>query len=129
MTAVLDANIWISALLFGGTPGKALLKAYERGRIAICEEIAAEVVEVADRKFSQRAAVVKARLDALLVDALWVAVQGEVHVVRDPDDDMVLECARNGKAEFIVSGDRDLLELREFEGIPIVTAAQFVAMP
>jgi uncharacterized protein len=45
-------------------------------------------------------------------------------VSRDPDDDTVLACALAAQADLIVSGDQDLLVLRVFEGIPIVTAAQ-----
>jgi putative PIN family toxin of toxin-antitoxin system len=47
-------------------------------------------------------------------------------VCRDPDDNMVLECAVEGNAQYIVSGDKDLLELKEFRGIRIVRAAEFL---
>ena len=47
-------------------------------------------------------------------------------VCRDPDDNMVLECALEGHAQYIVSGDKDLLELKEFRGIRIVRAAEFL---
>ena len=127
MITVLDTNVWISGLLFGGNPEEALIKAYEQGVIAICREIVAEIEEVAARKFSQRRAHLKARLDTLLLDALWATVQGEVHICRDPDDNIVLECAWNAKAQLIVSGDLDLLDLREFEGIRILTVGQFLS--
>jgi uncharacterized protein len=44
----------------------------------------------------------------------------------DPDDDHVLECAIAGKADFVVSGDRHLLKLGPYEGIPIVSVRQFM---
>jgi uncharacterized protein len=47
-------------------------------------------------------------------------------VPTDPDDDHVLACALTGNAELIVSGDRDLLSLKTFRGIPIVAAAEAV---
>jgi uncharacterized protein len=47
---------------------------------------------------------------------------------RDPDDNMVLECALVGHAQYIVSGDKDLLELKEFRGIRIVRAAEFLKL-
>ena len=47
---------------------------------------------------------------------------------RDPDDNMVLECALEGHAQYIVSGDMDLLELKEFHGIRIVRAAEFLRL-
>lgn len=56
-----------------------------------------------------------------------VEISGTVKViVADPDDDKFIECAIVGKAEAIVSGDRHLLELDEYKGIPIMTAAEFV---
>jgi predicted nucleic acid-binding protein len=49
-------------------------------------------------------------------------------VCRDPDDNMVLECALEGHVQYIVSGDKDLLELKEFRGIRIVRAAEFLSL-
>ena len=49
-------------------------------------------------------------------------------VLNDPDDDHVLACALTAKAELIVSGDRDLLKLKTFREIPIVTAAEAVTL-
>jgi len=49
-------------------------------------------------------------------------------VPRDPDDNAVLECAIEGKAAFIVSGDKDLLELKKFRGIEIVHASEFLTI-
>jgi putative PIN family toxin of toxin-antitoxin system len=47
-------------------------------------------------------------------------------IVSDPDDDAVLACAVAARAEIIVSGDSHLLDLKEYEGVPIVTAAQLL---
>jgi putative PIN family toxin of toxin-antitoxin system len=47
-------------------------------------------------------------------------------VPRDPEDNMVLECAIEGQAQYIVSGDKDLLVLKEFRGIQIVRASDFL---
>lgn len=47
-------------------------------------------------------------------------------VVRDPKDRMILACAVRGKADFIVSGDKDLLTLNNYKGIPILTSKQFL---
>jgi putative PIN family toxin of toxin-antitoxin system len=126
---VFDTNIWISALLFGGKPEQAILKAYEEDEIAICQQIADEIEEVATRKFAQQAGQIKDKLERLMVNALWVTVRGELKVSRDPDDDIVLECARNAYAHIIVSGDDDLLDLRQFGGIHILTANQYLSGP
>jgi hypothetical protein len=47
-------------------------------------------------------------------------------VPRDPEDNMVLECAIEAEAEYIVSGDKDLLELKEYRGIRIIRAGDFL---
>jgi len=51
----------------------------------------------------------------------------EAVIVADPDDDVVLACAVAARAEAIVSGDNHLLDLKQYEGIPILTAAQLLA--
>jgi len=126
---VLDTNIWISALFFGGKPEQALLKAFEEDTIAVCKQLVEEIEEVAVRKFSQQARLIRKRLDELTTSALWVEVLGDLKVSRDPDDDVILECARNANAQVIVSGDNDLLDLKYFEGIPIMTAGQYLRAP
>lgn len=126
MIVVLDTNVWISALFFGGKPEQALLKAFEEDTVAVCKQLIEEIEEVAVRKFLQQAGPVKKRLDELTANALWIKVLGELKVSRDPDDDVILECARNSKAQVIISGDNDLLDLKYFEGIPIMTAGQYL---
>jgi predicted nucleic acid-binding protein len=49
-------------------------------------------------------------------------------VKEDPDDDKFLDCAIECKADYIVSGDRHLLELRGYPGIKIITASQFLEL-
>ena len=49
-------------------------------------------------------------------------------VAADPDDNRILECAHASKSEYIVTGDKDLLRLREFEGIQIITLADFLEL-
>ncbi len=48
------------------------------------------------------------------------------HVIRDPKDQIVLGCAVGGQADYIVSGDKDLLTLERYENIPIITATGFL---
>ena len=67
---------------------------------------------------------------ATLLEQDALVVPGEIDatgaVPADPADDMVLACAVEGQADLIVSGDRHLLDLGEYQGIPIVTARQFL---
>ena len=65
-------------------------------------------------------------LHALLAAAELVTITERITACRDPKDDKFLELAVNGHADLIVSGDADLLTLNPFQGIPIVTPADFV---
>lgn len=54
-----------------------------------------------------------------------INVSTDIHVCRDPDDDKFISCAVDGKCVYVVSGDNDLLVLKDYEGIEIMTVAQF----
>lgn len=78
-----------------------------------------------DRYVGQRRrAVYLAQLQAA---SEWVAIAGAKLGCRDPDDDKFLETALMGKVDFLVTGDRDLLEVSSFHEIPILTPADFLA--
>ena len=68
-----------------------------------------------------------AMADELRAFSRIVSIPGLLKVIAaDPDDDAIVECAMVGQAEFIVSGDHHLLELKSHSGIQIVTAAEFL---
>ena len=59
-----------------------------------------------------------------------VAIPKLLHaLLRDPDDNMVLECAVGGNAQYIVTGDKDLLVLKTFRGVQIPRASEFLKVP
>ena len=130
MIVVLDSGIWISALQFGGTPRAALEKALIEDRVAICDQIEEEVVQVLLRKFAWEMRRIRESLGMLLQDAVRVAVLGTLQgACRDAKDDMVVECAVNAGADIIVSGDKDLLILGNYRGVRVVTAHEYVRGP
>lgn len=125
---VLDTNVYISALLFGGLPGSLLDLAFLRSfTLIISPALLEELDEKLRGKFGvpvEDAALVRARLEKV---AEVVQPQESLHVIADDaDDNRVLECAVKGKADVIVSGDRHLLKLAEYQGISIVTVRQFL---
>ena len=93
----------------------------------------AELDEVLQRpKFAQRLTLAGVTTHALVLGYAALARLIEPAVIvpvveEDPDDDAVLACAVAAQAEAIVSGDSHLLDLKEYEKIPVVTAAQLVA--
>jgi uncharacterized protein len=69
----------------------------------------------------------RAFVSALTAAAELVVILQGVHICRDPKDNLILEVALNGKADFILTGDHDLLTLGHFHGIPIRTPADYLA--
>ena len=132
MRIVLDTNVVTSALLWRGIPYQLLqairlrsnLKPYSSA--ALLEELADVLTRRSLSK--QLAAVGKQAADVLLDYTLAVqiieAAPLSAPVCRDPDDDDVLALALAAQADWIVSGDQDLLVLGHFEAIPILTARQ-----
>lgn len=125
---VLDTNVYISALMFGGLPGALLDLAFLRSfTLIISLALLDELDEKLREKFgvsSRDAALVRARLKNV---AQLVEPQELLAVIKDdPDDNRVLECAVEGAADLIVSGDRHLLKLASYQGISIVTVRQFM---
>lgn len=129
MIVVIDSGIWVSAWEFGGTPAAALERAISSGLVATCEEIENEVVRVLFRKFHRSPEKIRGRLQSSLAESIRVEVSGEVSgICRDPNDDCILECAVKAGAEFIITGDNDLLILGQYGGIRILTAREYLEL-
>lgn len=130
MRLVLDTNTAISGLLWGGTPGR-LIEAAKVGRVELVSSapLLAELQGVLSRpkfaqQLAQRGVTVGEVFDgyAALV-RLVVPASIAPTIARDPADDQVLAAAVAGQADLIVSGDSHLLNLKQFMGIQIATAA------
>lgn len=127
MIVVLDSGIWISAFQFRGTPQAALDLVFSDHTVAICDQIVSEVRATLVRKFSWKDEEVLAILTEYISDGTHVEVTGTLQgVCRDPKDDMVFECAVEAHAEIILSGDKDLLSVKTYNEIQVLTARQFV---
>jgi putative PIN family toxin of toxin-antitoxin system len=127
---VLDTNVLISAIVFGGKPREVLEKVIAGwSTMAISAEMLAEFQWVFEgEKFRYPAAIVRNILRELLaVSELVRSAMKVEHIKADPADNRILECALESRAAYIVSGDKHLLELGQFEGIPILDAAEFLA--
>ena len=133
MKCVLDTNILVSAFLWQGIPAR-LIQHASRNEIQLFTSHALldELAEVLHRKKLAKAVEnTGLSADQLLSHYRRLAYRVTTHqltrrISRDPDDDQVLACALAAKAALIVSGDRDLLTLKSFQQIPIVTAAEAV---
>ena len=133
MKAVLDANVFISALInLSGAPS-LLLDAWRDGRFTAVSStlLRDEIHDVVGRPETSRyfratADSIAAVLSNLDQNAVFVQPHPVTAIADDPDDDLVLGTALAGDTDYIVSGDKHLLALGSFRGIPIVTPAQFL---
>jgi putative PIN family toxin of toxin-antitoxin system len=124
---VLDSNIYISALLFGGNP-RSVVELAQMGAFQAFspEHIGAEVEEVLRRKFAWRETRIQAAANATWRTAIQTGPTARIADCPDPDDNRVLECAVAARAHFIVTGDRHLLDLNPYRRISIVSPRQFL---
>lgn len=128
MRAVLDTNVVMSAIFFGGMPLKIVRAAFsKRVRLVASRAIVSEYHEVAERLHEQFPSVNYRRPLSILESKLTMVrpVALDETVCRDPDDDAVIACALGGKAKVICSGDGDLLALDGFRGLEIMNPSDF----
>lgn len=126
MRALLDTNVVISAILFGGVP-RQILEGALIGAIDLITSppLLAELETVLTRKFDFRAttaASIRAELEALSEVVEPASIEP---VVRSAADDLVLAAAVAGKVEVIVTGDKELLAVARYEGIRIESPRTF----
>jgi uncharacterized protein len=136
MIVVLDTNVILSSLLSSAGPPVQVIRAWESDEFSVATSLPwlAELQRVLDypkvkRYFKHSAEIVKALLERFETVAIRVEPDFRLDVIkRDADDNRVLECAKAAGAQYIVSGDEDLEQLKEFEGIVILSPAQFMTV-
>lgn len=127
MKIVVDTNVIISGVFFGGAP-REILRAIVSSKVTACAttEIVDEYLEIIDEMISRKQGRLNKDLLSPLIHALeMIEPRTHVELSRDPDDDKFLGCAKDAKALYIVSGDKDLLVLEQYENIEIITAREF----
>lgn len=135
LKVVLDTNILISAFLWDGNEAE-LFKEIEKNKVKLYTsfEIINEVENVIHReKFNEL--LIKAKISAeeiiekiVSLSNLVIGKKLNLNICRDSKDNKFLECAKLAKADVIVSGDKDLLVLKEFNGIKILKTSQVLGI-
>lgn len=124
-----DTNIYVSGLNFRGGHPFHFLELARRGeiRLAVSPAILDELAEVLQRKFDWPADDIAEARELLSSFSQCVVTTETFDVVKDdPDDNRILECAAAARSDYVVSGDRHLLNLRTFRDIPIIKVADFM---
>lgn len=130
MRIVIDTNVVASAIFFGGRPAALLRMVITRTLSAVAtDEIVDEYQETVNhlmKKYSEKAD--EFSLIPIISAMEMIPASDNIHICRDPDDDKFISCAVDGQCYYIVSGDKDLLTLGNYENIRILTVAEFMKM-
>ena len=129
MKVVLDTNVFVSGVFFSGPPYQ-ILEAWRAGRITLV--LTSEILE----EYRRVASVLAAQFPPIDLHAILAFVEREAEfhnapafptpVCDDPDDDKFLACAIASGATVIVSGDKHLLRVSDFQGIKVIKPRGFV---
>ncbi len=130
MRIVIDTNVVISAIFWAGKP-KKILNSARKGYITFLtsEFLLNELMDVLTAKNKpfkigkREANVIVKHLKDL---AEIITTKSRISVCKDDADNRVLECAIDGKADYIITGDRHLLDIKEIKGIKIINTAGFL---
>jgi putative PIN family toxin of toxin-antitoxin system len=128
MKAVFDTNVLIAAFLTEGICAKLLIRARRRDfDMILCDGILQEFKRVLKKKFTASPHEMSEAL--LILSAAAQDILGQTYsivpICRDSDDDLILACARDAVADYVVTGDEDLLVLKNYEGISILNPKEF----
>lgn len=129
MKVVFDTNIYISAFVFpGGSAERAVQHILDgQDSLIVSKPIVDETLRILAEKFDRNAE--ELARTALFMSELATTVQPrkQITLLSDEPDNRILECAVQGHAELIVTGDKAMLELREFQEIQIMSLRQYLA--
>jgi putative PIN family toxin of toxin-antitoxin system len=128
MKVVFDTNVLVSAFVTEGVCSKLLGRARRRQfQLITCPFILKELEAVLLKKLSATKGETRQvlRILAEAISALVQPAQPVSGICRDPDDNNILSCIIAASADYLVTGDSDLLELREFRGTRIVSPRDF----
>ena len=127
MRIVVDTNVIISGVFFGGAPAE-VLKAIVTNKVTACasKQIVEEYIEIVNEMISRKQGRLNSDILLMLIESLeMIKPKTHIEISRDPDDDKFIECAKDADALYIVSGDKDLLVIKQYENIKIITAKEF----
>lgn len=121
MRIVFDTNVYVSAVIFGRLPEKVISMVLARQHhIILSSYIITEVDRILGVKF-QATAKTKKLFQTMASDAEIVYFEPYLNILDDKPDNLILETAVTGQADYIVAGDKALLSLKEYKNIQILT--------
>ena len=134
MKVVIDTNVLISGIISTQSPPACIIDLWVSNKITVCvsSEIIEEYLSVLLRPKFARVGTPQERYKLVsqlveLGNTLIINPDFKLNIITDdPDDNIILECAAEAGAEVVISGDDHLLSLSAYEGIPILTPAEYL---
>jgi putative PIN family toxin of toxin-antitoxin system len=127
LRVVFDTNIFISAFVIPGGKAEEVYLHVLRGDFDLCSSVAI-LIETAQKlrdKFGWPENQIVRLLQAISKVATVIKTRPHLHVLADEPDNRILECAVEAAADFIVTGDKHLLSLKNFQDIRIISLSNF----
>ena len=128
---VIDTNVFVSGLTFKGKP-REVLDLIWRGDIEACISsfIFKELEETLKMDFSWDRDQIKHTIEKIKAKTILIQPKNKISVIKENDDDnRILECAIEGKVQYLISGDRKhLLPLKEYQGTKILSPSEFLKL-
>jgi len=130
MRVVFDTNIFVSAFVIPGSHAeKAILRIIEgEDTLLLSKEILDELLSILSTKFSRDREEISRLAVVLSEIAEWVQPARRINVLRDEPDNRILECAVSGKADMVVTGDKEMLTLEAYEEMKIVSLKSYLGL-
>ena len=131
MKVVLDTSVFIRALINPYGVNAQLFQLADRYEVVVSESIIEEILEVVYRSSLRKkyTSMTEIRIEEMLdiIEGAKNAVpKTPIAICRDPNDDRFLECAVEGKVDYLVSADKDLLDMKEYKEIKIISGSEFL---
>jgi|SRR3989338_7701415 len=130
LSVVLDTNIYVSSVFWLGKPHQIVELAIDRKiQVFTSPQILEELERVLKRDFLEDHDFIESQIALILEYSKIVKPANTIRAVKDdPDDNKIIECAVTANADYIVTGDPDLTDMKEFQGIKILTPDEFLRL-
>lgn len=126
---VVDTNVFISGILFGGNP-QAIIEAWLNNKYIFClsPQLKAEIISKLQNKFLLSNPIMQGITDALDAKAEKYVPKIKLSICKDVSDNFLLELALEAKADYLISGDKLVLELEQHKITKIISPKNFLKL-
>ena len=130
MRVVIDTNVLISSIFFGGSPLKLIDEIENRNYITtyVSQEIILEyqlVFRRLQKKYPNKI-IDEDKINRILDSSNLIYVSSNLQLCRDVKDNKFINCALSAKADYLITGDNDLLVLKKINNVSVITIAEFL---